>query len=54
MNECQHPKVTVEYYMIYPATFYQPAEYGGVATCEICGEQMDYEDIPEGAEVEEV
>jgi hypothetical protein len=34
-------------------TLYEPAEYVGVAECEVCGEILDLDDIPDDSEVTE-
>ena len=50
-TNCQHPEVEYEWRLVCLATQYQPAEYVCWATCTQCGEGMDYEDVPEWAEV---
>ena len=46
-TNCQHPIVEISYSLYARATLYEPEEYIAWGTCSQCGEQMDYEDIPE-------
>lgn len=48
--ECDHQSVTMRYKLYAIETRFEPAEYLSRATCNICGEDMDGEDVPEYAE----
>jgi hypothetical protein len=42
--------VWIETKVVFPATYDFPAEITSCAVCKECGEIIDIEDIPEGAE----
>ena len=50
MNECKHMSVWIETKVASPATYDFPAETMSRAVCKECGESIEIEDIPEGAE----
>ena len=45
-TDCQHPTATV-YTTRHPGDYYQPDEYTAWCICDQCGEEMDFEDLPE-------
>ena len=50
MNECKHMSVWIETKVVSRATYEYPEETMSRAVCCECGEIMDIEEIPEGAE----
>ena len=52
-EKCNHMDVTVYLKRACAETRYQPAEFIGHAECNICGERLDLDDIPKGAEERE-
>lgn len=50
MKDCQHMSVWIETKVVHPATYDFPAETMSRAVCRECGEVMEIEDIPIGAE----
>jgi hypothetical protein len=53
MNNCKHMSVWIETKVVSHATYDFPEETMSRAVCKECGEIMDIEEIPEGAEEEE-
>lgn len=47
---CPHLHVTIHRRLYAMETRYEPAEYEYKAQCDDCGEWMETEEIPEGAE----
>jgi len=47
---CTHLSITEYIRQLYPATQDQPAEYGGYAICNECGERLDLDDVLSYAE----
>lgn len=47
MYPCSHLSVTEFVHQIYSATRDQPAEYGGHAVCNLCGDTINLDDVPE-------
>jgi hypothetical protein len=47
---CAHLSVTEYIHKVFAATRDQPAEYGGYAICNECGERLDLDDVLSYAE----
>lgn len=53
-GKCEHLHVTVHWRQAVAASLYEPAEHIGKAECRDCGEWMEPEDVPAGADRKEV
>ena len=50
MSDCKHMSVWIESRVVSPATYAYPLESEFRAVCRECGEVMEIEDVPDGAE----
>lgn len=50
-DTCPHIRVRVRHELYRAATREEPAEYNVIGECDICGDEMDGDDIPEDAEI---